>query len=733
MKNNSRTIIRVIICILLILGICFSSLVFFQHTVLAANTGNIKYLNTHPDYYGWQDIGYSSVPLPLGFEPAYIIGTPPCIYIYNPSNSAGTIRKYDDTTWSSVGYYTYPIPTGYLPLGIASSYRLVINPSTGTILRLSNNGWADFGWSSIPIPAGFSPLGYIPYSTNSALIINTATGAIKMRYESSTNWIAVASNIPPMPPGYEPLGYYDSRWYIIDSNRIPTLSITSPIENPTYTEQEGSNILTISGNTTDSDIGDTLTVKYTIEGLAAYTNVVLTTLTASGSAQSFSTDLTIDSTIPEGSYTLRVWVEDNNRESSSQATATFSVDKSLVEDTTYINVIAADIHNFAMDTETGSYTDVTDTNLINAFGSEKPFYLRSYTYKFNGSSNTFFDYGSTATYIGDNTLRVVTSEGKAFDVDRELWTYNEVTDSFLNDNFGSGKPFYHRVYEQDVNNSGPFTFHDFGSTMAYIGNNIIRVITSEGKAFDVNKDTGDYTDVTSTFLVNNFGSGKPFYLRTYSCNIGSGTNTFYDWGVAMTYIGNNILRVVTSEGKAFDVDKDTGAYTDITSSFLLGNFGDSKPFYLRTYQINSSSNNLYDFGCTMSYSQAEIPSLLITSPMIQTCFDTITLTGTVCDKDGDDVTVSSTIAGVTKLVVVSNTATPQPWILEWDISVDNIPDGIYTNIEVQQDDGNDETCTAYYQGNIYVFGPGSNVARKDINYEYDENGKLNRRSIITYP
>ncbi len=742
MVSNKRGSLKLWLVLILVTIALFSlsSVLFIEKA--EANTGEIL----RRDYYGtsasWYNTSYTSLPLPAGFEPIDFYNSP-YIYIVNPSTGEVLRRHYNNTSWDNSSFTSVPLPAGFKPIGFYDGYNYyfcIINPSTGEILQktYNNTSWDNSNFTSVPLPAGFKPIGsYYGYKYYFG-IINPSTGEILRREYYDTSWNNSNFTSVPLPAGFKPIGIDDRYLYIIHTNENPTVTLSSPEQNGIYSEDPENCTLEISGTVNDANVDDALTVKYTINGLNNYTNITIATLTANGGNQPFSHDITINSAIPEGTHTLRVWAQDNEGGMSTQVTRIFTVDKSSIgsDGESLIRAITAEEKAYNVDPDTGSYTDVTSGTLGNSFGSNKPFFNREYTYYFNNVQSIFYDWGSTATYIGNNTIRVVTSEEKAFDVDMETGDYTDITSTFLVDNFGQGRPFFHRTYEQKINGSGPFTFHDFGSTMAYIGNNIIRVVTSEGKAFDVNKDNGRYTEITSSFLVNNWGSGKPFYLREYTHNISGESNTFYDFGSIMTYLGNDIIRVVTSQGKAFDVHKDTGNYTEVTSSFMLGNYGTAnRPFLNKTYaaSINNSTYIFYDFESTMFFTDAQVPSLIITSPDVQAAFDTITLTGTVCDTDGDDVTVSSTLAGVIKSVVVSNTLTPQPWTLEWDIDTDNIPDGIYTNIAVQQDDGNGEVCTAYYQGNICVFGPGSNVARKDIIYEYDDNGKLNRRSSITYP
>jgi subtilisin family serine protease len=80
----------------------------------------------------------------------------------------------------------------------------------------------------------------------------------------------------------------------------------------------------------------------------------------------------------------------------------------------------------------------------------------------------------------------------------------------------------------------------------------------------------------------------------------------------------------------------------------------------------------------------------------------ITLTGTISDWNNDNVTISASIAGVTKSTVVSNTRSPQTWTLQWNALSDNIPAGSYSNIIVTANDGLWGTGSTTYTGTITV-------------------------------
>ncbi|MED4567984.1 hypothetical protein P9302_00595 [Brevibacillus agri] len=108
-------------------------------------------------------------------------------------------------------------------------------------------------------------------------------------------------------------------------NSVPVINITSPANNQTLSEVSGHNKLSISGTVQDTDVGDSLTVKYQIDSKAVQT---LQTLTATGSSQNINNyDILVDGSISEGSHVVKVWVEDDKGGISSIGSRNFVVDK----------------------------------------------------------------------------------------------------------------------------------------------------------------------------------------------------------------------------------------------------------------------------------------------------------------------------------------------------------------------------------------------------------------------
>jgi len=125
--------------------------------------------------------------------------------------------------------------------------------------------------------------------------------------------------------------FYLTAMYLLDQplklrNEKPSIQLTSSNQQ-IVSEINGHNNLVITGNVKDSDIGDTLTLRYSVDG-TSLNNVNFGSIVANGSEQPFSHNITIDPSIPEGTRTIRVWVEDNKGGKSNEVTHSFKVDKS---------------------------------------------------------------------------------------------------------------------------------------------------------------------------------------------------------------------------------------------------------------------------------------------------------------------------------------------------------------------------------------------------------------------
>ncbi|MDN8589293.1 fibronectin type III domain-containing protein [Paenibacillus sp. 11B] len=110
-------------------------------------------------------------------------------------------------------------------------------------------------------------------------------------------------------------------------NAPPSFALSAPSSGQTYYKGEQ---LQISGTTRDTDVGDLLTVKWSIDGGSEN---ILTQMTATGSNQSFNTNYTLPDTLADGAHTLQVWVMDDKGGVSSAGTVNFTVKSFVVPGT----------------------------------------------------------------------------------------------------------------------------------------------------------------------------------------------------------------------------------------------------------------------------------------------------------------------------------------------------------------------------------------------------------------
>ncbi|SEN44526.1 fibronectin type III domain-containing protein [Paenibacillus sp. OK076] len=110
-------------------------------------------------------------------------------------------------------------------------------------------------------------------------------------------------------------------------NAPPSFALSAPSSGQTYYKGEQ---LQISGTTRDTDVGDLLTVKWSIDGGSEN---MLTQMTATGSNQLFNTNYTLPDTLADGAHTLQVWVMDDKGGVSSAGTVNFTVKSFVVPGT----------------------------------------------------------------------------------------------------------------------------------------------------------------------------------------------------------------------------------------------------------------------------------------------------------------------------------------------------------------------------------------------------------------
>lgn len=193
-----------------------------------------------------------------------------------------------------------------------------------SISDISNNYWLrDVG--GYPVGDGM-PTGYVGYVYESGFVGTTGQTNENIGLRPTIN-ISADTKVRPTGQWKTSQAGQLVQIYEIVYNQSPTLSLSSPSNNRDLSEVPGYNVLTIGGQVHDPDVGDVVTLKYTIDGITAHTNRTLLTYTSNGGARTFSQGVPIDSTIPQGTYTLRVWAEDNKGGISPAVTRTIIVDK----------------------------------------------------------------------------------------------------------------------------------------------------------------------------------------------------------------------------------------------------------------------------------------------------------------------------------------------------------------------------------------------------------------------
>lgn len=179
--------------------------------------------------------------------------------------------------------------------------------------------------------------------------------------------------------------------YTIVWNAAPTINVTSPSDARTLYEND---TFAIAGTTTDTDSGNVVSVKYSIDGGATQ---AITASVSAGTAISFAKNLVyksgklydgataITSTLAEGSqHTLKVWAEDDQGGKSTEIIRTFYVvpnraaTLNLDAFVTRTGLINSDVVNIS-----GTVADLDNGNVIVKYKIGNG----AYTQVFNGTAN----------------------------------------------------------------------------------------------------------------------------------------------------------------------------------------------------------------------------------------------------------------------------------------------------------------------------------------------------------
>ncbi len=206
-------------------------------------------------------------------------------------------------------------------------------------------------------------------------------------------------------------------------NTPPSFTLSSPAANQSYYKGQ---TLQIAGTAKDTDIGDLLTVKWSINGGAEN---VLSTLTANGSNQQFSSNYTLPSTLTDGTHSLQVWVMDDKGGVSTANTVNFTIKSFVVPGQPVISSTSNSGFTVTWDKKenesavTYELLNVTTNQTINAGTANSASITglspnTNYTFKVRAknSSGTYTDYSSqTSSYTFANapTAATVTQTGNS--------------------------------------------------------------------------------------------------------------------------------------------------------------------------------------------------------------------------------------------------------------------------------------------------------------------------------
>lgn len=227
----------------------------------------------------------------------------------------------------------------------------------------------------------------------------------------------------------------------ITADKIPTIALIN-IEGNRYSEITGHNSIELTGTIKDLDSGDILTVKYTIDGVAAHTNKTIATVTSNALDQNYNYSINVDNTILEGNRKIRVWVEDNRGGKSTEIVKNIVVDKSAPQPTYSPNgniswqkqhsTIVTVIDNFSTTTELkykwsnssiapaldGTWLDFNSGGTISLNNVTGEWYLHIYTKDNLGNEKMF----TSNKFNIDNTIPNILFSPTEID-----WTINELS------------------------------------------------------------------------------------------------------------------------------------------------------------------------------------------------------------------------------------------------------------------------------------------------------------------
>lgn len=405
-------------------------------------------------------------------------------------------------------------------------------------------------------------------------------------------------------------------------NFSPHTNISS-LDNQILSEKAGYNEFIVEGTMQDDDIGDNLTVYYTIEDslgnpVIGQSIIAIDSLLADGNIQRYNNyTISIDSTLSQGEYIIKIWCEDDKLGKSNEVSRSFKVDKTAP-------IVNVPTLNAISDTEIQISSHANDPNNIHTT-----------PYLYNR------DEADISLWIDDNP-------------------YSDI-------GLAPNTQYSYKFKARDiVDNESEYSPIAQAYTLALNPENI-EITNSDGTSI--------------TFTLTNVPQGQAPEHRLELKLKGAGQS------------GDNVS---------------TSDWSSETTRILTGLTRDTEyELWVTTRNGDQKENTKYLAIGTLTSNIP--PNLNITDLAVQQIIkghESITISGKAWDGDGDNLTISASIDGVAKSMIVDNAPTTEPgadnYTLNW--TAEELKDGIYADIIINATDDSTIAATSNdtYIGNLVI-------------------------------
>lgn len=230
-----------------------------------------------------------------------------------------------------------------LNLGGTFYWDLMVNGNDASAFEVIQNGWRNYS-GGVQVTAFFANTYHVvdadriwmgQYSSPDSAQL---TGGYPPSYYTVGQTINASDTAAQFWWNSVPVNNGQSRKFstivgIGPQNTPPTFTLSSPTSGQTFYKGQQ---IQIAGTTRDTDVGDELTVKWSIDG---GNENVLASLVANGSNQNFSFNYTIPTNMTDGAHTLQVWVMDDKGGVSGVNSVNFTVKSFDVPGTPVFNSV----------------------------------------------------------------------------------------------------------------------------------------------------------------------------------------------------------------------------------------------------------------------------------------------------------------------------------------------------------------------------------------------------------